>query len=209
MSSSSCKHAILLPVEWHVRLAHDYPFSVTLKAFYDVFLAPLGPAKAQPYSDVFAWWRHAATHTVLAGAWACLGLQVSTTQLLPPKLCGDCDSWAQEQAKKIFAPLHAVTLPLSSITFQTGMDQLHSDLAAQHATWKAQELVQHANWEAWEDCCNATQTFKGCFGTAKLEEMLWLLDLMSQDDLPELLHTLGQNKKKSDNAADVSWCYRW
>ena len=35
---------------------------------------------------------------------------------------------------------------------------------------------------------------------AKLEEMLWLLDLMNQDDLPELLHMLGSNKKKLDNA---------
>ena len=35
---------------------------------------------------------------------------------------------------------------------------------------------------------------------AKLEEMLQLLDLMSQDDLLELLHALGHNKKKSDDA---------
>ena len=35
---------------------------------------------------------------------------------------------------------------------------------------------------------------------AKLEEMLHLLDAMSQDDLPELLHALGQTKKKSDDA---------
>ena len=34
----------------------------------------------------------------------------------------------------------------------------------------------------------------------KLEEILCLLDLMSQDDLPELLHSLGCNKKKSDDA---------
>ena len=35
---------------------------------------------------------------------------------------------------------------------------------------------------------------------AKLEEMLRLLDATSQDDLPEVLHALGRNKKKSDNA---------
>ena len=34
---------------------------------------------------------------------------------------------------------------------------------------------------------------------AKLEEMLHLLDVVSQDNLPELLHALGQNKKKSDD----------
>ena len=79
MLSSSCRHAILLPVEWHMRFAHDYPFEISLKAFYDAFLAPLGPAKAQPYSDIFAWWRHAATCAASASAHACLGLQVSTT----------------------------------------------------------------------------------------------------------------------------------
>ena len=60
--------------------------------------------------------------------------------------------------------------------------------------------MQHADQEAQEDHCNAIQTFKGCFGMAKLEEMLQLLDLMSQDDLLDLLHTLGCNKKKLDNA---------
>ena len=35
---------------------------------------------------------------------------------------------------------------------------------------------------------------------AKLEEMLRRLGAMSQDDLLELLHTLGCNKKKSDDA---------
>ena len=165
---------ILLLVKWHMRFTCDYPFGISLKAFYDVFLAPLGPAKAQPYSDIFTWWRHATTCAVLAGAQACSGLQhqVPTTQLLLPELHGAHDGWVQEQAKKFFAPLHTMTLPLSSIAFQTGMDQLHSDLAAQHATQEAQELVQHANWEAREDHYNAMQTFKGCFGMAKLEEML-------------------------------------
>ena len=35
---------------------------------------------------------------------------------------------------------------------------------------------------------------------AKLEEILCLLDLMSQDDLPKLLQSLSWNKKKSDDA---------
>ena len=99
--------------------------------------------------------------TVSASAWACSGVQVSTTQLLSPELHGAHDGWVHEQAEKIFVPLHAMTLPLSSVAFQTGMDQLHSDLAAQHAICEAQELAQHANWEAHEDHCDATQTFKG------------------------------------------------
>ena len=134
MSNSSCRHAILLPVEWHVRLAWDHPFRISLKTLYDAFLAPLGPTKAQLYANVFTWWRHATTHAASAAAQPHSGLQASTTQLLPPKLHGAHDSWVQEQVNKIFPPLKAMTLPLSSTAFQTGMEQLCSDLAAQHAT---------------------------------------------------------------------------
>ena len=94
----------------------------------------LSPAEAPPYANVFTWWRHAATHAALASAWVHSGLQASMTQLLPPELCGAPDGWAQEQAEKLFSPLHATTLPLSSAVFQTRMEQLHSDLAAQHTT---------------------------------------------------------------------------
>ena len=124
MSSTSCRHAILLPVEWHVRLAQDYPFGISLKAFYDTFLAPLGPAEALPYADVFMWWRHATTRVASAATQPCSGLQASTTQLLPPELCSAHDGWAQEQAEKIFTPLRAMMLPLSSTAFQMGMEQL-------------------------------------------------------------------------------------
>ena len=124
MLSSSCRQAILLPVEWHVRFTQDYPFGISLKAFYNAFLAPLSPVEAQPYANVFTWWRHAAMHAASAGAQACLGLQALATQLLPPELRGAHDGWAQEQADKILAPLHAMMLPLSSAAFQTGMEQL-------------------------------------------------------------------------------------
>ena len=124
MLSSSYRRAILLPVEWHVRFAQDYPFGISIKAFYNAFLAPLGPVEEQPYADVFIWWRHAAMHAASADAWARSGLQASTTQLLPPELHGAHDGWAQEQAEKIFAPLRAMMLLLSSVAFQTGMEQL-------------------------------------------------------------------------------------
>ena len=117
MSTSSCRCMILLPVKWHVRLAQGYPFGISLKAFYSAFLAPLNPIKAQPYANVFTWWRHATMRAAPAGAWAHSGLQASTTQLLPPKLCGAHDGWVQEQAKKIFTPLYAMMLSLSSTTF--------------------------------------------------------------------------------------------
>ena len=91
MSNSSCRHGILLPVEWHMRLAWDHPFGISLKALYDMFLTPLAPAEAQLYIDIFTWWRHAATHAALAAAQPHSGLQALTTQLLPPKLCGAHD----------------------------------------------------------------------------------------------------------------------
>ena len=72
-------------------------------------------------------------HMASAGAGACLGLQASTTQLLPLELRGARDGWAQEHAEKIFGPLHATLLPLSSATFQTRMEQLCANLVAQHA----------------------------------------------------------------------------
>ena len=53
MTNSACKRAILLPVKWHTRLARDHPFTVSLKTFYDVFLATLSLAEAQPYSDIY------------------------------------------------------------------------------------------------------------------------------------------------------------
>ena len=46
MVNTACKCAVLLPVEWHARLAWDHPFGVLLKVFFNVFLQPLGPAEA-------------------------------------------------------------------------------------------------------------------------------------------------------------------
>ena len=54
--------------------------------------------------------------------------------------------------------------------------------------------------EVCEDHRDVPQTFEGQFRTTKLKEVLHLLRLNSADDLPELLHTLGHNKKKSDDA---------
>ena len=80
------------------------------------------------------------------------------------------------------------------------MHLLRTDLATHHAASKARELAQHADHKAQEDRRDAPQTFEGRFGSAKLEEVLWLLGKNSADDLPKLLQDLGHNKKKSDNA---------
>ena len=126
----------MLLAEWYARIAKAHAFGMSIKSFYDLFQAPLGPAEAQLYAEVFAWWRHAATRSAPGGR-ARLGLQLATTQLLSPELRGTRDGWAQEQVGGIFEPLHHAVLPLSSVAFQAGMDQLQSDLAAQHAVREA------------------------------------------------------------------------
>ena len=52
MTNSACRHAVLLPVEWHLQLARDFPYGVVLMAFYDIFLASLQTVAGQPYVDV-------------------------------------------------------------------------------------------------------------------------------------------------------------
>ena len=135
-----------------------------------------------------------------ARAWACSGLQVFTTQALSPVLCGNHDGWAQEQVACILNPVWAAAPPLSSAAFKASVQLLHTDLVTQHAVSQARELAQHANQEAHEDCCDAPQTIQGRFGTAKLKEVLCLLNLASAHDLLEVLHSFRWNKKKSDDA---------
>jgi hypothetical protein len=201
MMNSACKHALLLPTEWHAQLARDFPYGIPLRALYDLFLVPLLTAGGHPYVNVFTWWRHAAMRAAAAGARARSGLQVATAQALPPALHGDCDGWAQEQVENdILWPLQAVPPPLLRMAFEAGMQLLRTNLATHHAVREARELTQPADHEAGKDCCDTPQTFEGQFGMAKLEEVLRLLILASADDLPEVLCLLGQNKKKSDDA---------
>ena len=95
--------------------------------------------------------------------------------------------------------LHQPSPPLSNSSFENAFAQLRADMANQHATREARELAQHANQEAREDCRDAQQTFKDRFGVSKTEDMMRLLNMASEDDLPETLQVLGRNKKKSDD----------
>ena len=101
--------------------------------------------------------------TAAAGAWACLGLQVSTVQAMLPALCGNCDGWVQEQFTCILQPLQVVVPPLSSVAFKAGMQLLCTDLATQYAARSEErELAQYVDWDAHDgDHCDAPQTFKG------------------------------------------------
>ena len=191
MMNSACRCSVLLPIEWHAQLSKDHPYGISLKALYDTFLLPLHATAGHPYIDVVNWWRHATMRAAPAGARGHSGLQVSMAQALPTALHAICNGWAQEQVEHLFKPLQAVAPPLSSVAFEAGMQLLWTDLATHHAASEARELAQHADQEAWEDRQDAPQTFKGQFGTAKLEEVLWLLGKNSADDLPKLLQDLG------------------
>ena len=72
-------------------------------------------------------------------------------------------------------------------------------MASHHATREAQELAQHTDCEAREDHQDVQQTFEGHFRVPKTEEVMSLLKVASEDDLPETLQSLGHNKKKSNN----------
>ena len=84
-------------------------------------------------------------------------------------------------------PLQQASPPLSNTSFENTFAQLCMDLAGQQATRDAQELAQHTDHEAREDHWDAQQTFKGCFGVSKTEEVMRLLNVASEDDLLETL----------------------
>lgn len=105
------------------------------------------------------------------------------------------------EVERTLAPLRALPPPLSDATFEAALTQLRTDIAAQHNARENREQAQHADREAREDRRDAQQTFEGRYGQPKLEEVLRLLDLQSEDDLPETLRDLAKNKKKSEDTA--------
>ena len=96
--------------------------------------------------------------------------------------------------------LHAVTPLLSNATFEAALKHLQDVLITQHNVREACEVAQHTEHEAHEDYCDTEQTFQGQFGATKLKEVLHMLDLQSSDDLPQVLHDLGKNKKKANDS---------
>ena len=48
MTNLVCRHALLLPVDWHAQLAKDFLYGITLKAFYAIFLVPFQVTVGQP-----------------------------------------------------------------------------------------------------------------------------------------------------------------
>ena len=146
----------------------------------------LPAAERQALEGVFTWWRHAALRTASTAA-PCSGLQVITQQALSPTTCLTRDAWAHKEVARILEPLWQTSPPLSSLLFKTAFTQLHTDMASQHTTREAQELAQHTDCEAREDHQDAQQTFEGCFRVPKTEEVMRLLNISSEDDLPETL----------------------
>ena len=84
-------------------------------------------------------------------------------------------------------PLHQPSPPLSNSSFENAINQLCVDMANQHTTREAQELAQHSDREAREDRQDAQQMFKDQFSVTKTEEVMHLLNVASEDDLPETL----------------------
>ena len=166
--------------------------------FYDCFLATVSAGERQTLDGVFTWWRHAASRTASTAA-PCSGLQVITQQALSPMMCSTCNAWAHMEEDKILEPLQQASPPLSNSSFKTTFTQLCTDMASQHTAREVQELAQHADREASKDCWDAQQTFKGRFRVPKTKEVMRLLNVSSEDNLPETLQSLGCNKKKSDD----------
>ena len=82
-------------------------------------------------------------------------------------------------------PLQQASPPLSNSLFKTAFVQLCTDMASQYATREARELAQqHADRDTREDHQDVQQTFEGCFGVPKTEEVMRLLNVASEDDLP-------------------------
>jgi hypothetical protein len=198
MTNSSCRRALVLPMPWYVDLA-AHPDGISLKDFYDQFLMTVPTAERPNYIDTFTWWRHAASRAAGAGARERSGLQVPTAQALPTTLRATREGWARTEVERILTGLRALPPPLTDTTFVAAFHHLRTDLAVQHAAREARELAQFADREAREDRRDAEQTFERRFGSAKLEEVLRLLNLTSQDDLPDTLRALGRNKKKADD----------
>jgi hypothetical protein len=198
MTNIGCRRALVLPMNWYADLA-SHPNGISLKRFYDSFLATVPAAERPIYVDAFTWWRHAASRAAGAGTRERSGLQVSTAQVLPTALRATREGWARTEVERILTGLRARPPPLTDTTFMAAFYHLRTDLAAQHAAREARELAQFADREAREDRREAEQTFEGRFGSAKLEEVLRLLNLASQDDLPDTLRALGRNKKKADD----------
>ena len=89
--------------------------------------------------------------------------------------------------ERILTGLRTLPPPLTDTTFMAAFHHLRADMAAHHAAREERELAQFADREAREDRRDAEQTFEKRFGSAKLEEVLRLLNLASQDDLPDTL----------------------
>jgi hypothetical protein len=198
MTNSGCRRALVLPMAWYADLA-GHPDGIGLQPFYDLFLATVPAADRPLYADAFTWWRHAASRAAGAGARERSGLQVSTAQAIPTALRAARDGWARTEVERILTGLRTSPPPLTDTTFMAAFHHLRADMAAHHAAREERELAQFADREAREDRRDAEQTFEKRFGSAKLEEVLRLLNLASQDDLPDTLRALARNKKKSDD----------
>ena len=200
MSSSSCRQAILLPVEWHVRFAQDYPFGISLKAFYDVFLGPLGSVEAQPYADVMP--PRVQCQLVPRPAWGCRHQPLSCYLLscMGPMMAG-CKSRPRRFLLPSM-PQHSCCPALpsrlewnsSDLTWQPNMPlekrkNYHSMLIGKLERTTAmplRPLKAILGWQSWRRCC--TYSMRLAKMTCRSSFMLW-----------------DETRKRQM----MPWCYKW
>ena len=64
MTTSTCKHSIICPTHWYVELCEHFPDGISIKTFYNRFLANVTAADCQALQEVFTWWRHTTSRKV-------------------------------------------------------------------------------------------------------------------------------------------------
>ena len=132
MTTSTCKHSIILPTHWYVELCKHFPDGISIKTFYDRFLANVTTADHQALQEVFTWWRYTTSRSRGGMSRACSRLQVPTQQALTPGTHVRCEAWAHTEVEVMLQLLHAVAPPLSNATFEAAFKHLQNDLTTQH-----------------------------------------------------------------------------
>ena len=108
MTTSTCKHAIILATHWYAKLSEHFLVGIEIKTFYDRFLANVTAAVCQTLQEVFTWWRHSTVSRSGGGTLrACSRLQVPTQQALTLGTCIRHEVWAQMEVEVMLQPLHS------------------------------------------------------------------------------------------------------
>jgi hypothetical protein len=84
----ACKRCLVIPMQWYQDVASNYPDGIAIKEFHDRFLAPSAPADRPALSDVFTWWRHAASCSAVTTVRAHWQPWRPSEEVLPKRVVG-------------------------------------------------------------------------------------------------------------------------